>query len=67
VSGKPATYQCGAYSIVGPAQRGDSITRIFANVQPHLFVSISFNIFVIDQYQSVRPNLFAILLDNSIL
>lgn len=33
VSGKPAIYQCGRYSIVGLAQRSDSITKLFANMQ----------------------------------
>jgi len=30
VSGKPATYNCGGYSIVGKAQKGDIITRMIS-------------------------------------
>lgn len=67
VSGKPATYQCGSYSLVGPAMQGDSITRIFAVLKPHYFVSITFNVFIIDQTAAVQNNLFVIILDNIIL
>lgn len=67
VSGKPATYQCGQYSIVGLAQRADSITRIFANIQSHLSISFTFNIFIVDQYLSVRTNIFVLILDGIIL
>ncbi len=67
VGGKPATYQCGGYSVVGLGQVGDQITRVFANLPLHYSISISFNIFVVDQTTSTRNNLFVIILDNLIL
>lgn len=67
VSGNPATYQCGSYSLVGLAQRGDSITRIFTTMPPHYFMSITFNIMVVDQVAATQANLFVIIVDNIIL
>ena len=67
VAGKPATYQCGDYSVVGLGQVGDPITRIFATLPPHYSISITFNIFVVDQTVPVRSSLFVIILDNLIL
>jgi hypothetical protein len=52
---------------VGLAQPGDSITRIFANMQLHYLISITFNIFVVDQTAATQNNLFIIILDNNIL
>jgi hypothetical protein len=67
VAGKPATYQCGIYSIAGLGQSGDPITRIFATLPLHYSISITFNIFVVDQSAPTRNNLFVIILDNIIL
>lgn len=66
INGKPSIYQCGQYSLIGLAQQGDFITRIF-NLKPHFFISISFNIMVIDQDQSLKTNLFVIVIDNIIV
>jgi hypothetical protein len=67
VAGKPATFQCGTYSVVGPAQSGDAITRMFALLPLHYSISLTFNIFVIDQATPTRSSLFIIILDNIIL
>ena len=67
VEGKPATYQCGIYSFVGPAQSGNSISRIFVNMQLHFLISITFNVFLTDQSSKITKNLFVIILDNVIL
>lgn len=67
MAGKPATYQCGKYSIAGPAQVGDPITRIFATLPLHYSISLTFNIFVVDQVLPTRKSLFVLILDNVIL
>jgi hypothetical protein len=67
VNGRPAISVCGRYSMVGLAQRGDSITRIFANLQSHLFISVTFNLFIMDQWERIRSNLVVLLLDGKVL
>jgi hypothetical protein len=67
VEGKPANYKCGSYSIVGLAQRGDFITRIFASFPAHTSISITFNIFLVDMPALTSRNIFIIMLDNIVL
>lgn len=70
MAGKPATTQVGPYSVVGLAEVGDSVTRIFANMQPHFSVSVSFNIVGVDlasSTQLTKKELFVVVLDNVIL
>lgn len=41
--------KCGMYSVVGPANFGDIITRTFVVLPAHIRLSINFNIFIFEQ------------------
>jgi hypothetical protein len=57
------TIQCGEYSVVGPANFGDIITRTFVTLPPHIALSINFNIFIFDQEQQTKRYSVVILMD----
>ena len=67
VNGQPANYQCGDYSMVGLAQRGEIVTRIIATMPPHFLVSLTFNVFAVDQPSGTEPTVFVIILDDIVL
>ena len=53
--------------MVGLAQRGDIVTRIIATLPPHFQVSLTFNLFAVDQPTKVKPTVFVVILDDTVL
>ena len=49
MDGRSQTQRCGDYSFIGFGQQRSTATRIFANVIHHIALSVSFNIFIVDQ------------------
>jgi hypothetical protein len=66
VNGLPSPSQyvsCGdqplsSYTYVGPALAYQPVTRIFANLRPHLSLSLSFNVFAVDTDYTSRNTKF---------
>ena len=53
--------------MVGLAQRGEIVTRIIATMPPHFLVSLTFNVFAVDQPSGTEPTVFVIILDDIVL
>lgn len=63
VNGASSTYKCGDYSVVGLANRGESITRVFTTIGAHQALSLTFNVMIIDQTVT-QKSIFEIYIDN---
>lgn len=55
--------KCGAYSVVGPANFGDIISRTFLQLPAHIQISINFNIFIFDQKEITQRYSIVVLLN----